>query len=214
MSAEKSPFSDQTIRDALAPYVIELTPQNVEAVRKYAELLVRWNRTISLTSVHNPGDILRVHFGESFFGAQFVDFGLRRLADIGSGAGFPGLALKIVRPDLKLSLIESNLRKAAFLSEAVRVLNFKAIEVFCGRMEAYPTSDAQFDYVTARAVGNFSGILNWSRRKLAPTGLVILWVGPDGLGLLRGASDWRWDDPVLVPNSRQRFIVRGHPSAD
>lgn len=210
MMEAASVFNEGLIRKTLFPYVGELTPDIVEKIRRYADLLARWNRTISLTSLRNPEEILRIHFGESLFGAQFLDFGLRRLADIGSGAGFPGLALKIVRPNLELVLIESNTRKAAFLSEAVRVLGFHGVEVFRGRMEAFDPRDFRFDYVIARAVGNFSELLEWSSGQIAPGGRVILWVGPDAVEELRKVPGWDWKEPVLIPQSHQRFIVEGN----
>ena len=93
-----------------------------ERIRTYISLLLRWNQSISLTTVTNSDEILRFHFGESLFAASAFSLENGRLADVGSGAGFPGLPLAMLLPDLNVTLIESNAKKFTFLSEVVREL--------------------------------------------------------------------------------------------
>ncbi len=99
------------------PFHTTLTETQLEQIQRYIRLLLLWNQKISLTSIENPQELVSRHFGESFFGAKFIENVGCRLADVGSGAGFPGLALKIALPELQVSLIEQDPRKTAFLNE-------------------------------------------------------------------------------------------------
>ena len=144
----------------------------VAGIQSYIGLLLQWNRSISLTTVTDPEDVVRFHFGESLFAASCVPITDGRLADVGSGAGFPGLPLKMLIPSLDLTLIESNAKKAAFLAEAVRRLGLDGVHIFRGRMEEFQDgldliSSTSFDVITARAFGQFDSLLAWSRIHLA-----------------------------------------------
>src|SRR3981081_2071808 len=113
-------------------------------------------------SVVGPGEILARHFGESMFICSFIPVEKCRLADIGSGAGFPGLALKISCPGLRLTLIESNKKKSACLSEVVRALELENVEVRPIRFEEARFAPDFAEVVTVRAIGGFSDILRWA----------------------------------------------------
>src|SRR5260370_34871983 len=120
--------------------------------------------------------MLRFHFGESMFAAFSVPIEKGRLADVGSGAGFPGLALGIVLPGLSITLIESNSKKAAFLAEVARELNLRHVEVIRHRFEEAPDKLGEFDYVTARAPRKHGDLLSWARgipSKAGRLGLVL-----------------------------------------
>jgi 16S rRNA (guanine527-N7)-methyltransferase len=202
-------LSDASMREGLQAYLSEPPDDRlISAIRSYTELLLRWNEKVSLTSLRTAEEILKMHFGESFFGARLISDKFGRLADIGSGAGFPGLALKILRPKLSTTLIESNAKKAAFLGEVVRKLGLGDVEVFRGRSGDYP-SEQQVDLVSARAVGRFPELLVWARRHLTPGGCVVLWVSADGLDAVQAVDGWIWSEPLLVPNTRQRFVASG-----
>src|SRR5712692_7493441 len=122
---------------SLEPYGIRLSPSQAKAIQRYLTLLLQWNQKVSLSSLRDPPEILQRHFGESMFAASAVPISSGRLADVGSGAGFPGLALKIACPELEVVLVESNVRKSAFLSEVVRLLNLDGVEVVCSRVESF-----------------------------------------------------------------------------
>src|SRR5579862_3510821 len=111
--------SDQII-STLRPYGVPESSALSEKIRIYIDLLLKWNRKIALTAVTDPVDILKFHFGESLFAISTGVCGKSRLADVGTGAGFPGLVLAMADSNLDVSLIESNLKKCAFLSEAIR----------------------------------------------------------------------------------------------
>src|ERR1700722_6272713 len=108
-------LSDLRIAKILGAYGVATSPALADSIRNYISMLLRWNSKISLTTVVDPVDILKFHFGESLFANSGVPISFGRLADVGSGAGFPGLPLGIFLPDLEVVLIESNLKKATFL---------------------------------------------------------------------------------------------------
>lgn len=120
----------------------------------YLHLILKWNARMNLTAIRSPEEIVRRHFGESLFAGLHLP-PTRTLLDFGSGAGFPGLPIALLRPDVTVTLAESRTRKAAFLREAVRTLRFpgQPPEVFSDRVESMPPTRT-FDTVTLRAVDN------------------------------------------------------------
>jgi 16S rRNA (guanine527-N7)-methyltransferase len=213
MAQRQSSFCETLIRSALEPYEVQLTRELAAQISAYAELLIAWTRKISLTSLRDPIEILKVHFGESLFAAHLLQLEEGRLADVGSGAGFPGLVLKVARPRLHLTLIEANSKKATFLSEVVRKLGIDGVRVFCGRMETYPEREGQFDFITSRAVGHFEKLLHWASTMLSTRGTVVLWAGDSGIQKVRREPGWSWENSVLLPKSRQRYVLVGRPSS-
>ena len=126
-----------------------LTTNDLQNISTYIDLLLRWNARINLTAIRNEEEMVTRHFGESLFAARHLfppqTAQCRRerprsctLIDVGSGAGFPGLPIKIWAPHIHLTLIESNQKKATFLREVTRSLTLTNINVFAGRAEAYP----------------------------------------------------------------------------
>ena len=204
--------SDKKIQDTLRPYEFSPDSGQCDAIRAYISLLLRWNQKISLTTVVDPMEILRFHFGESFFAASSVPIEKGRLADVGSGAGFPGLALGIVLPGLSITLIESNSKKATFLSEVARELNLRYVDVIRQRFEEVPANLGQFDFVMARALGNYEALLRWAHEALSNTGRVILWLGEDECKTVSADPSFTWREPLHIPGSKRRFILVGAPS--
>jgi len=193
----------------LRPYGISLKPDIADKIGVYISLLLKWNRTISLTTVTDPIKILRFHFGESIFAASIVILVQSRLADVGTGAGFPGIPLAMVVPGLGVTLIESSAKKCAFLSEVVRELQLTNVTVFRGRMEDFPSESGYFDFVAARALGHHDKLLAWANRNLAARGRVILWLGENDSREVSANPNWSWDSPKLIPGSERRNIVVG-----
>jgi 16S rRNA (guanine527-N7)-methyltransferase len=124
------------------PYAT-LTAEQLDRLERHYQLLQRWNRKINLTRISNLEDIVRLHYCESLYLGLRLPPGPLRVADVGSGAGFPGIPVSVLRPDLEVTLIESDQRKAAFLRESsnLRVLSIRA--------ENCPES---FDWIISRAV--------------------------------------------------------------
>jgi len=205
------PVSISTVTDTLKTYGPALSSGAAAKIRAYIAILLRWNQTISLTTVTNPTEILKFHFGESIFAASEVNFEKSRLADVGSGAGFPGLPLAIVVPSLEVTLIESNAKKCAFLSEVTRELRLENVSVFRGRMEGFRPESGKLDFVTARALGHHAKLLDWTRTQLAPSGRIVLWVGESDSREISLDRWWRWDAAVRIPGSERRFLLMGAP---
>ena len=143
------------------------------------------------------------------FGASAVPIKEGRLADVGTGAGFPGLPLKLLLPSLDLVLVESNAKKASFLSECARELNLTGVEVNRGRFEDMKSTEHMFDYVTARALGGYPELAEWSRRRLAPSGSLVLWLGERDASETQKSSPFNWRAPVPIPGSDRRVLLIG-----
>ena len=180
-------------------------------IREYIEILTIWNQAVSLTAVNDKTEIVARHFGESIFAASAVPIHSGRLADVGSGAGFPGLPLKIVSEGLGVVLLEPNLKKCAFLNEVTGKLGLSNVEVSRSRYENYRPDGAPFEFVCSRALGGYRGLLRWARSVLAPDGRVVLWLGEEDSVLVGRTQGWSWDLPIRIPESQRRVIQVGRP---
>ena len=135
---------------------IDLDEQKIHALKRYMELLTEWNEKINLTAIKEPAEIIEKHFYDCILP---LSSGLisGRCADVGSGAGFPGLVWKIVHPDLKMVLIEPTGKRCTFLQTVIRELDLRETDVVNERSEDYVKTEREaFDTVTARAVANLS----------------------------------------------------------
>jgi 16S rRNA (guanine527-N7)-methyltransferase len=202
---------DSQIQKLLGLYGLTVCPALSSSIRAYISTLLRWNSKISLTTVIEPLEILKFHFGESLFAAASVPITHGRLADVGSGAGFPGLPLAMLLPQLEVVLIESNLKKATFLSEVIREQGLVNATVWRGRAEEMPLDKDRFDFVTARALGHHEDFLAWSKKSLSSGGKVILWVGEDDARTIASDFGWNWRSPILIPDSMRRVLLVGSP---
>jgi 16S rRNA (guanine527-N7)-methyltransferase len=204
-------LSNSGVEDALRPYGAALKSGVADKISAYISLLLKWNNTIPLTTVTNPPEILKFHFGESIFATHEVNFDKSRLADVGSGAGFPGLPLAMVVPGLDVTLIESNAKKCAFLSEVVRELQLPNVTVFRGRMKDFPSDSGSLNLIAARALGQHTELLAWAKEILAADGKVILWLGEADCREISLNPDWRWESSELIPGSERRHLLVGSP---
>ncbi len=196
---------------ALAPFGVQPSTALMNAIRTYVELLLRWNQKISLTSITDPQEILQRHFGESMFGAGAVPIIRGRLVDVGSGAGFPGLALKLVSPEIEVTLIEANMKKCAFLGEVVRELGLTGVRIVSQRMESAKGLDGAADFATCRAVRPEKRMLAWMRGALALHGQCVLWLGAEDAAAVRETPGWDWKTPIPIPLSLNRVLLVGRP---
>jgi len=169
-------LSETQIAELLGPY-IEATAHESPIYGKlsqYLDLLVRWNARTNLTAIREPEEIVRRHFGESLFAAKHLASRLSpqaTLLDFGSGAGFPGLPIQLWLPNLRVTLAESQGKKASFLREAVRTLGLKT-EVWSSRVESMPV-ERQFEAVTLRAVDRMQEALTAARPRVTPGGWLV-----------------------------------------
>jgi len=205
----EKPLSEDAIRRALGDFQIALTDDQVICIQQYMRLLRHWNEKLNLTAIRDPLEILHRHFCESMYAAVSVPINSGRLADIGSGPGFPGIPLKILRPNLQLFLVESNIKKGTFLAEVARELGLTNARVLIGRYEELGEELAPLDFVCSRAVGEFAPFLEWAASDRVSAGRVVLWIGGRDLDEARKSSQWEWQEPIPVPQSLRRYLLVG-----
>jgi len=138
----------------------------LESLLDYVELLLRWNAVYNLTAVREPAEMLTRHLLDSLAVAPFVRGDT--LADLGSGAGLPGIPLAIVEVQRQCVLVDSNGKKTRFLREAVRALKLSNVRVEQARVEA---ARGSYDCITARAFATLHDMLKWGGHLLAPAGI-------------------------------------------
>ena len=208
------------IAGLLVPYM-ELTGPGValpevllSQVSTHLEILLRWNARTNLTAIRVPEEIVTRHFGESLFAARKIfpagNSGVdlaTRLVDVGSGAGFPGLPMKLWRPQLHVTLIESQKKKATFLREVVRALRLTGVKVQASRAERVAET---FGVVTLRAVERFDEVVGVAAGLVRPSGRLVLLIGEGQVAKAREAlPDLKWENPVPIPNSTRRVVLVG-----
>ncbi len=203
--------SDSEINTGLAPFGFVADDRLCRRIRDYISLLLLWNQKISLTAVVEPQEIIQFHFGESLFAVNNVPIENGRLADVGSGAGFPGIPIAMAVSSLEVTLIEANHKKSAFLSEAVRRLDLGNAAVVRSRMSDVARGLEGFDFITARALGLHNELIEWSHRFLTPSGKLVLWLGEEDAILITNNDRWEWQSPIRIPVSRKRVLLIGSP---
>jgi 16S rRNA (guanine527-N7)-methyltransferase len=177
MPVASSPFA-ALVREA-GRFGLELVPEQIAVCERYAEELIQRNTTVNLTAITEPADIAHKHFLDSWtaFGARRWT-GTERVIDVGSGAGFPGLALRIARPGLRVTLVESVGKKARFLEEVSSLLGLTDVEVRNERAEALGRDRRdRYDVGTARAVGTLGQVIEYLLPFLRVGGDAIVWKG-------------------------------------
>jgi 16S rRNA (guanine527-N7)-methyltransferase len=205
--------SDDAIRRALAEFKVSANKEQVKQIQQYIDIMLRWNDKINLTAIRDPMEILYRHICESAFGTSVVSVEKCRLADVGSGGGFPGIPMKIAKPDMDLFLVESNMKKATFLTEVVRELGLTGVRVLVSRYEELSEEVAPLDVVCSRAVGEFAPFLEWASSPAIGTQKVALWIGAQDAESVRRLRNWTWDEPMPIPHSLRRFILVGTRSS-
>jgi 16S rRNA (guanine(527)-N(7))-methyltransferase RsmG len=177
---------------------VHLSGEQKRQVGVYLEALSRWGRRLNLTSIDQVGDQLRLHFWEAFWAVEQFLGPATTVADVGSGAGFPGLAMKLYRPALGVTLIEPNFKKAVFLKETARRLGLE-VACFVGRAEAFQGWE-EVETATLRGLRlseELSGRLGRAGVRL------LLFHGAAREGPRFG---WRTLRREAVPGSERRFV--------
>jgi len=183
----------------------DLSPAQLQQLSEYLDLLLRWNAKTNLTAVREPEAIVTRHFGESLFLARNVNREeVRTAIDLGSGAGFPGIPLKIYSPHLAVTLIESHYKKTTFLNEVIRKCTLTSINVFTGRAEE---SGLKADLVTLRAVEKFEAALPTAVSLLNPGGRLALLIGTGQAASAKDLLTGVAINTISVPGSRERILL-------
>jgi 16S rRNA (guanine527-N7)-methyltransferase len=172
--------SKASIERAASEFKLTLNDRQVQQIQQYTKLLGAWNDKVNLTAIRDPLEILYRHFCESMFGSALLPVENCRLADVGSGGGFPGIPLKMIRPDLHVFLVESNVKKATFLAELIRELGLTDTRVIVSRFEELGEELAPLDVVCSRALGDFQNFLAWAASPAVSTKQALLWLGDMG----------------------------------
>ena len=203
----------------LTPYLpTPLSEGQLEQLAAYLELLLRWNQRFNLTAVRDAEAVVTRHFGESLFAAAHLltgEAGVGEQIDVGSGAGFPGLVMRIYSPPLRLTLVEAQQKKATFLREVVRTLALSQVVVRAERAEQCPV---QAPLVTLRAVEQFQRIVPIAASLLssapAPSAaprLALLIGLPQAAEAERLLPEFFWREPTPIPGSTARVLLVGSP---
>lgn len=159
---------------------IKLTERQCILFERYLELLLKWNRTYNLTAVTDPKEIYDRHFADSMKPLRFLP-AKGRLVDIGTGAGFPGIPIKILRPSIEVVLIEATRKKVNFCEHVIRELKLKGLKVIHGRAETKEVQKCagKFDVVISRATMKLPELFRHGVNYLKPSGHIIAMMGPD-----------------------------------
>jgi 16S rRNA (guanine527-N7)-methyltransferase len=201
--------SESVILRALGEFQLTASNEQVLQIQQYIRILLQWNDKVNLTAIRDPVEILYRHFCESMYASAAVPLETGRLADVGSGAGFPGLPLKIVCPNLRVFLVESSIKKVTFLAEVIRELGLKDVQVLSRRYEELGEEVAPLDYVCSRALGEFPAFLDWAKSDQISAKQVIFWIGARDLPEIQKIRTWDWAEPIQVPNSLRRLLLVG-----
>ena len=209
LTKSQAPLSQEIIQRALHEFGLTATEQQVIRIQRYVALLLKWNEKINLTAIRDPLEILYRHFCESMFAAGAVPLERGRLADVGSGGGFPGLPLKIIRDELEVFLLESNAKKATFLAETIRELELERARVIVSRYQELFEEVTPLDVVCSRALGEFAPFLAWAGSERIAAKQVVLWIGGGDLDTVRKERGWEWGGAIPIPQSLRRFLLVG-----
>ena len=182
-----------------------LTPHELDLFSRYLALLLRWQRSHRFIGSSDEMWIVERLFLDSLLFLRLLPSTTRTLIDIGSGAGMPGVPIKIVRSDLEVTLVESRRRRASFLSAVVRELALGQVRVVADRIESrLPEMEGRFNVVVMRCAGDVGELMPLAGRLLTPQGLIIASGPPEPRPLSQG--EW-----VVVPgfrsSSTRRFAV-------
>lgn len=187
--------------------LVSLQAEQYKQFTSYLSLILRWNVRINLTAIRDEAGILSRHFVESIACAQALPSGIASLLDFGSGAGFPGIPIAICRPEIAVTLAESQGKKAAFLQEAARVLELSC-KVFSGRAE---TLTVPFDCVALRAVDRMELAVQSAVQLVCSGGWLALMTSGVELAALHATagSGFTWSNPIALPNAENRVLALG-----
>lgn len=154
---------------------ITLSVKQLDQLEEYYKLLIEWNEKINLTRITNKEDVYLKHYYDSLTLNKVVNLKeVNTLCDVGTGAGFPGIVLKIVFPNLKVTLIDSLNKRVNYLNEVIKELKLENIEAIHARGEEYKGS---FDVVTSRAVANIEKLVGYTMHLVSKDGVFVAMKG-------------------------------------
>lgn len=181
---------------ALKDLNISLTEDQINKLDKFYNLLIEWNEKINLTRITEEKEVYLKHFYDSLTISKVIDLSTKEtLCDVGTGAGFPGIVLKIVYPNLKITLVDSLLKRVNYLNSIINDLELSDIKAIHSRGEDFKE---KFDVVTARAVANIEKLLNFTMHLVKKDGVFIA---------MKGNIDEELSDEVIIKINKKYQLV-------
>jgi 16S rRNA (guanine527-N7)-methyltransferase len=199
----------QVLAEGIAEMQLEVSPEQQGRLMDYLALMFKWNSVYNLTSLRDPMQMVTHHLLDSLAAVPaFVD--AKNVLDVGSGGGLPGIVLAIVRPDMKVSMIDTVHKKTAFLTQVKAELGLANVTVYTMKVQELNVSD-KFDVITSRAFADLSDFVNWSSHLLAEGGryIALKGVAPED-ERQRLPAEWRVSglQPLQVPRlGAERHLV-------
>jgi 16S rRNA (guanine527-N7)-methyltransferase len=211
------PLSQAEISEVLSCCGLECDLALLERVQIYLRFLAKWNEKINLTAIQNPLDVVKVLLAESFWAAMLVDEPHGPILDIGSGAGFPGLAMATYRPELEMVLLEPRKKRAAFLVALRREMGLPGVAVWNRRLEdCIPTDFSVLPTVlTMRAVGRMTKVVAAGVRFLGGDRRVLLFSSVQSAkSTINALKEIQWRPMRPIPWNSEHLILLGHASSE
>jgi 16S rRNA (guanine527-N7)-methyltransferase len=197
------------LEEGIAAMRLDVSPAQQDKLMNYLALMFKWNAVYNLTSLRDPMQMVTHHLLDSLAAVPAFS-AAKNVLDVGSGGGLPGIVLAIVRPDLKVSMIDTVHKKTAFLTQVKAELGLVNVTVYTARVEQLQVSD-KFDVITSRAFADLSDFVNWSSHLLADGGryIALKGVAPKD-EQERLPPEWKVDkvEPLEVPRlGAERHLV-------
>jgi 16S rRNA (guanine527-N7)-methyltransferase len=211
MKAVDRPALAAVLAAGIAEMALNVTPDQQERLLDYLTLMAKWNAVYNLTSLRDPMQMVTHHLLDSLAAVPAFE-GAINVLDVGSGGGLPGVVLAIVRPDMRVSMIDTVHKKTAFLTQVKAELQLTNVTVYTARVEQLQVNDeAKFDVITSRAFADLSDFVNWSAHLLAPHGRYIALKGvAPAEEQQRVPGEWKVSrvEPLHVPRlGAERHLV-------
>ncbi|MGO4478828.1 16S rRNA (guanine(527)-N(7))-methyltransferase RsmG [Massilia sp. 2TAF26] len=199
----------QVLRDGIAEMQLEVSPSQQEQLLDYLALMFKWNSVYNLTSLRDPMQMVTHHLLDSL-AAVPAFAGANNVLDVGAGGGLPGIVLAVVRPDMKVSMIDTVHKKTAFLTQVKAQLGLANVSVYTMKVQELEVSD-KFDVITSRAFADLSDFVEWSAHLLAEQGryIALKGVAPED-ERQRLPAEWKVTkvEPLQVPRlGAERHLV-------
>jgi 16S rRNA (guanine527-N7)-methyltransferase len=203
---------DELLRDGLLELGFAFSEDQVNCFMTYLTELKKWNKTYNLTGIKKDEDIIMKHFLDSLLYLRVIPGGELKVADVGSGAGFPGIPVKIIRPEMEMYLVEPSGKKAEFLRHIIRTLRIDKIEVIERRVEDLAKGEESFlpvDIAVTRALFSIKDFIKKTSRIVRQGGILILSKGPKVKEEIKRLKDTRCEVLTMkLPLSDiERYIV-------
>lgn len=187
----------QILQEGLQTLKLDVDESKLNALLAFIKLIEKWNKAYNLTSVRNKEDMARLHMLDSLAILPYIKGG--HIADIGTGAGIPGIPLAIFLPDTQFTLVDSNSKKTRFVQQAILELKLKNVKVVHARVEKFQ-ANGLFSTVIMRAFANLQDIMHLTKHLIAPQGVLLAMKGQSPDEELLNMTEKYSIIPITVPS--------------